>query len=219
MKTFVVIPAFNDTKMLDGVINTCLEYVDHVVIVDDGSRQPVVTSLAPRPNLTVLRHAVNLGKGASLKTGAEWVVGQAAELIVFLDADGQHDPSEIPHLVQPIQVNRADVVFGVRSFQKHMPAVARLGNTFLTFALSAMFRIRVSDTQSGYRAIRASIYPQIAWRSPRYAVETEMVVNTGKHHLRYVEVPISTIYLDRYKGTTIFDGLRIFINMLAWRFL
>jgi len=100
-----------------------------------------------------------------------------------------------------------------------MPFVARFGNIFLTKSINLMFGIQVSDTQSGFRALRTAVYPKLAWRSPRYAVETEMVVNTGKNNLRYAEVPISTIYLNGYKGTTVLDGLRIFINMLSWKFL
>lgn len=219
MKTVAVIPAFNESATLRDVVAKAAMYVDVVMVVDDGSRTSLEALLPIGHNIVFLRHAINLGKGAAMKTGVEAGLRHGAEVIIFLDADGQHDPAEIPHLIQPIADDVADVVFGIRKFSRAMPFVSKLGNIFLTRVMSVLFRIYVRDTQSGFRAFRTSIYPQLCWGSPRYAVETEMIVNAGKHHLRWTEVEIRTIYLDAYRGTTIIDGIRIFINMIAWRFL
>jgi len=219
MKSVAVIPIFNESHALDKLITKASSFVDHVLVVDDGSRSPIIQSNSDPKKVTILRHLVNLGKGASLTTGIQWAIQHGAEFVVLLDGDGQHDPIEIPYLLRPLLEDKLDIVFGSRSFKKNMPFVARFGNIFLTKSINLMFGIQVSDTQSGFRALRTAVYPKLAWRSPRYAVETEMVVNTGKNNLRYAEVPISTIYLNGYKGTTVLDGLRIFINMLSWKFL
>lgn len=219
MKTIAVIPSFNEYHQIQKVVAATLSYVDAVVVVDDGSKQPLQDHVAMNTRLTVLRHEINLGKGAAMKTGVLFALNRHFEVVVFLDADGQHRPEEIPRLLAPIQANRADIVFGVRHFHHRMPLVAKMGNIFLSVMLGLLFRVRVSDTQSGFRAFRLAAYPQLTWESPRYAVETEMIVNVGKHHLRFAEVPIETIYLDKYKGTTVIDGIRIFLNMITWRIL
>lgn len=217
MKTLAVIPALNESTTLNRVVEQACRFVDEVIVVDDGSTKPLAATLPVRPQVQVIRHEINLGKGAAMKTGTIAAQRRQAEIVVFLDADGQHNPEEIPSLLQPIIEGRADIAFGVRSFHQHMPFVAKLGNIALTQLLRWMFGIYLRDTQSGFRAFRVSVFPKIVWESPRYAVETEMIVNTGKHHLRWVEVPIQTIYLDKYRGTTVLDGIRIFINMIAWR--
>lgn len=217
MKTVAVIPALNENDRLHEVVRRTLEYVNEVVVVDDGSHQPLRHSLSHSDRLHVVRHAINLGKGAALTTGVEWAIRHGFQAAVFLDGDGQHDPSEIPMLLAPIQERRADIVFGVRALHYRMPFVARIGNIFLTTVIRLMFRINISDTQSGFRAIDLGTYDKLRWDSARYAVETEMIVNAGKRHLRHVQVPITTIYHDKYRGTTVLDGIRIFLNMISWR--
>lgn len=219
MKTIAIIPALNENQHLTGVVEQCSRYVDMVLVVDDGSGKPLAEALPKSDHINCVRHIINLGKGAALMTGVQWAKKNGFELAVFIDADGQHRPQEIPTLLAPILEGSADIVFGVRKFHSAMPFVARMGNIFLTRAVQILFGVKVSDTQSGYRALRLSSADAVAWESPRYAVETEMIVNTGKRQVRYSEVPIETIYLDRYKGTTIIDGVRILFSMIAWRFL
>lgn len=219
MKTVAIIPAFNEYQRLQTVLRDVALYVDHIVVIDDGSQEELSAQLPAHLNVTVLRHIINLGKGAALKTGTIWAIHHQYEAAVFIDADGQHDPHEIPKLLEPISTTNADIVFGVRKFHGRMPMVARFGNMFLTRAMQLLYRVHVDDTQSGYRALRLSSFEKISWFSARYAVETEMIVNVGKHNVPFAQVPIATIYLDKYKGTTIVDGIRIMINLLAWRFL
>ena len=80
-----------------------------------------------------------------------------------------------------------------------------------------MYKIKLKDTQCGYRAFSAKAYKKIKWKSSDYSMESEMIANVGKHHLKYAEIPIQTIYSDKYKGTTIVDGIKIVFNMLLWK--
>lgn len=219
MRVVAVIPALNELERLQRVVEAALRLVDFVIIVDDGSKTPLQEHLHLNGRVKVLRHMINLGKGAAMKTGVIWAIRQKFEAVVFIDADGQHDPSEIPGLLGPLRRGQADLVFGIRKFHGRMPLVARFGNLALTKALQFLYRIHVDDSQSGYRAMRLAAFEKINWRSPRYAVETEMIVNAGKHKVPYTQVPISTIYHDKYKGTTIIDGIRIMINMITWKLL
>lgn len=220
MSVFAVIPSLNEGTRLNDVVRQALNHVDHVIVIDDGSNQQHAVQLNEFDKRVVsLRHRINLGKGAALRTGIEAAIQLGAEFIIFLDADGQHNPVEIPNFLNKIRNENLDIVFGSRTIGKDMPLVMMLGNKFLSIATSLLFGIYISDTQSGFRCIRANAYPQLRWQSSRYAVETEIIVNTARHKLRFGEIRIQTIYHDDYKGTTIIDGIRIFINMLKWKIL
>lgn len=219
MKTWVVIPAFNEKDHILPVVKEALQYCDGIIVVDDGSDEEsrqILRMVAPE--VLVLRHRINLGKGIALRTGARAATRSGAEIIVFMDSDGQHKPTDISRFIEKIETGAYDIVFGARHIGGEMPIAMRIGNHFFSLATKALFGIFLSDTQSGFRAFRSSVFEKIVWRSPRYAAEAEMVVNAGKHHLRFCEIPIDTVYHDKYKGTTVIDGLRIFINMLIWRF-
>lgn len=220
MKTIVVIPAFNEGNRVRDVVIKALDYVDKIIVIDDGSvadKRPLVNNISDK--IIVLRHRINLGKGSALKTGCEAAIKLGADIIILMDADGQHNPKDIPRFIKEIKEKNVDIVFGSRKIGKDMPLVLMLGNKFLSIVTSLLFGIYISDTQSGFRAFRANIYPKIKWNSTRYSVETEIIVNAGKNKLKIGEIEIETIYHDKYKGTTIFDGFRIFFNMLIWRII
>lgn len=214
-KVWVVIPAHNEEKNIGRVIEKTRKFSENIVVVDDGSEDKTAI-IAEKSGAFVLKHIVNLGKGAALKTGCEYAIKNKAEKIVVLDADGQHDPNEIPNFVKAL--NKADIVFGYRRLNKNMPFVLRYGNWFIFFITKLLFGLKIIDTQCGYRAFKANVYNKIKWNSTNYSMESEMIANTGKAHLRYSQIPIETIYSDKYKGTTIFDGIRIVFNMVWWKF-
>ncbi len=220
MKVIVVIPAYNEQARIAEVVRQAQKYAQIVIVVDDCSSDG--TSLAVREmdgNVIVLRHKVNLGKGSALKTGCEAARRLGADIIVLMDADGQHRAEDIPSLVHKLEYDKLSIVFGCRHIGMDMPLMMMLGNKFLSIATSLLFHIYVSDTQSGFRAFKTSVFESIKWNSTRYSVETEMIANTAKAGLAWGEADISTIYHDKHKGTTIVDGIRIFINMLVWKFL
>lgn len=217
MKTAAVIPAYNEGSRVSSVARETTRFVDGVIVVDDGSGVDVSQHLGGVEAITVVRHRMNLGKGAALKTGCLAARSLGFEFVVIMDADGQHAPDEIPKLLAPITGGEADVVVGARKARSTMPFVAHLGNRFLSSLAAVLFGVSLSDTQSGFRAFRTRVLDLLLWESAGYSVETEMIVNAGKHGLRIREVPIRTIYHDRYKGTTVVDGVRIFLDMLRWR--
>jgi glycosyltransferase involved in cell wall biosynthesis len=211
---WVIIPAYNEGKRICSVIKGVKQYCKNIVVVDDGSKDNT-SKVAKNEGVIVLRHIVNLGKGAALKTGCDFAVKNKAKILIAIDADGQHDPREIPNFINAL--NSKDIVFGYRIFDKNMPFVFRLGNSFINFSTRLIYGISLKDTQSGYRAFTADAYKKIRWKASDYSMESEMIANAGKRHIKYKEIPIKTIYTDKYKGTTIFDGIRIVINMFLWR--
>ena len=213
-KTWIIIPANNEEKNIAEVVKKSKKFSENVVVVDDGSDDKT-SDIAKKKGAVVLKHIVNLGKGAALKTGCDYALKQGAENIVVLDADGQHDPKEIPNFVKAL--NKADIVFGYRRLNKKMPLILRFGNWFIFFVTKFLFRLKIVDTQCGYRAFNADVYKKIKWNSTDYSMESEIIANAGKTHLKYSQIPIETIYSDKYKGTTVIDGIRIVLNMVWWR--
>lgn len=215
-KMIIIIPAYNEGERIQGIIRKSLLHSKDVVVVDDGSSDNT-SEIAFQEGACVLRHLVNLGKGAALKTGCDYALEKGAGVLVVLDADGQHDPDDIPRFIEKIEEGNK-VVFGYRKGLDRMPSVLRLGNWFINLATWALYQIRLKDTQSGYRAFTAGAYRKIRWNAADYSMESEMIANLGKNKMRYAEIPIPTIYLDSYKGTTVLDGIKIVMNMVIWRF-
>ncbi len=215
MSFTVVIPAYNEHNHIQQVIKRTKKYAKNIVVVDDASRDKT-KRVAEDENVVVLHHIVNLGKGAALKTGVDYAFREGAEKVVVLDGDLQHSPEEIPHFLKALETH--DIVFGYRKVnKKHMPLVFKVGNWTIEHITRWLFNIKVLDTQCGFRAFTKDAYKKIRWESNDYSVESEMIALTGKNHLRYTQIPIETIYHNRHKGTTVFDGIKIVKNMIWWR--
>lgn len=213
---YAIIPMYNEEGTVGKVVKETLKYVDKVIAVDDGSKDKCYDE-AKKAGAIVVKHIINMGLGFTLATGCEKAVSMGAKILVTIDSDGQHDPKEIPKLLKVLKDEKLDIVFGSRPISDKMPVVKKIGNWGIYTGSKRMFSIDVKDTQSGLRMFKSSAYQKIKWRSSRYAVSSEIVMNTGKAKLKYKEVPIKTIYNDNFKGTTIFDGMKIFLNMIWWR--
>ena len=208
----VVVPARNEIgrlpELLARIPPTVENHPVRVIVIDDGSTDGTGDA-ARAAGATVLGHAVNLGKGAALATGCEAAMKLGAAIVVAMDADGQHDPGDLPRMVGPVLAGDTDLVLGYRRREGAMPGVLRLGNSSLNLTQRLLFGAAFRDSQCGYRAFRTEVYDKVRWRAKDYAVESEMLVRAVRAKLRVVEVPIATIYHDRYKGTQPLDGVRI----------
>lgn len=220
MITAAVLPSFNEGDNLPAVLNKVQNYVDLVIVVDDGSKDTsYISSIQNQHNVTVIRHKINLGKGAALKTGCDVAVELGADIIVCLDADTQHPPELIPAFIEKITNGDAEIIFGARTFNSNMPLMMFLGNRLLSVIINLFFNVFIHDTQCGFRAFTRAAYKKIRWEGHGYEVETEMIAKVSENRLRFTEVNIPTIYLDAYKGTTALDGIKILIYILQLKFL
>lgn len=210
----IVMPAYNEGKVISEVLIKTKNYVSNIIVIDDGSSDDTFQQ-AQRQGVVVLKHKTNMGKGAALKTGCQYALEQGAHKIIVMDADGQHNPEEIPRFAKALE--QYEVVFGARMVPQSMPLVMLFGNAVLSKTLRGLYGIKLKDTQCGYRAFTASAYSKLQWDALDYSVETEMMVRAGKGKLKYTEIPIQTIYNDKYKGTTVLDGITIMGKMLSWR--
>ena len=98
-----------------------------------------------------------------------------------------------------------------------MPFILKFGNWFLNKTISFLYGIKIKDGQCGYRAFTAKAYRKLRWNASDYSMESEMIAKIGKYKLSYTEIPIKTIYSDKYKGTTVIDGVKIAFNLLLWK--
>ena len=211
---FAVIPAHNEEKHIGDVVRQAKKYVGNIVVVDDGSKDRTAEE-AKKSGAIVLNHLVNLGKGAALKTGCDYAIKNKADIIVAIDADAQHNPKEIPKFIGAVKMH--DVAIGYRKLNMSMPFILRFGNWFINKTIRFLYGVKIKDSQCGYRAFTSEAYKKLRWKASDYSMESEMIAKIGKHRLSYAEVPIETIYSDKYKGTTILDGIKIVFNLLLWR--
>lgn len=211
---YVVVPVYNEPG-IRSLVDALARHVDRerVVLVDDGSR-PAIDRAALAPS-HVLRHLINLGKGAALRTGCEFAVRRGAGAIVLMDGDGQHDPSDLPRLLAPLA--DADIVFADRRMGWRVPWVRLLGNRVVNLSTQLLYGARFRDIWCGYRAFRAEVFQQLVWESPDYAADVEMALRAVGHGLRRSHIEIDAIYHDAHKGVTVADGLRLLLRMVSWR--
>lgn len=220
MRTIAVIPAYNEESRIGKVISEVLPYADCVVVVDDASKDRTA-QVAEEAGATVIRHRLNRGQGAALKTGTEAALGQGADIIIHMDADGQHDPKMIPDLIKPIESGEADVVFGSRFLGKkptNMPWIRKV-YFYLAKLFNTMFvgiSKDVSDPQSGARAISAKAAKQIKFQQDRAAHCSEILRLVTQSELRWKEVPVHVRYTEDTlkKGQSFMEAFRILWHLV-----
>lgn len=218
MNIFLVIPSFNEDKRLKETLTKAKQFIspDKIVVIDDGSKKP--EHLPKNTGVWLLRHKLNLGKGAAMRTGAEFAFDQGAEAVIFMDADCQHDPKEIPVFERYLGENY-DLVFGSRRPGINVPLTRFLGKKLTSVYVNVVFGVYLTDILSGYRGLTRKAYSLVKWESDRYAVETEMVARMSHHknELKWIEFPIETIYMDKYKGMTPIDAIRLLLSSIKWK--
>ncbi len=215
---YAVIPAYNEAATVAQAVRGVLPYVSRVVVVDDGSCDDTAAQ-AKAAGAKVVRHAVNLGQGAALQTGIDYALLRKAEIIVTFDADGQHDPADIPSLVAALA--HADVAFGSR-FLGQAVGMGRLRGLFLKLARAYTYAttgLMLSDTQNGVRALSAQAARRIRLRQNRMAHAAEFIAQVAQHKLRFAEVPCTVRYTDysRAKGQKSRHAIYILLDLFLKR--
>jgi glycosyltransferase involved in cell wall biosynthesis len=200
-KPFVIaaIPAFNEEKTIAKVIILAQKYVDKVIVCDDGSTD-LTGEIAKRLGAEVVKHEKRMGKGSALRDLFRVIKKLNPDIIITLDADGQHDPDEIPRLIEPIKKGNADIVVGsryVEGAKVDAPLYRRLGLSLINFINRKLTNSNINDTQSGFRAFTNELLNELEdVESNGFGVESEQISLAIKKKLRVVEVPITV----RYKG-------------------
>ena len=182
LKLVALIPAYNEGENIKQVIETTQPYVDRIVVCDDGSSDNIQTVL-DTVDVDIIKHQINLGYGAALKSLFKHGKEINATVVISLDADGQHNPAYIPELVQPIILDDADIVIGSSFLSKQrsqVPWIKSLGNRVFSSLIRWGTGFQVSDSQSGYRAYRVDKLASLSLVESGMGISTEILIKAVK---------------------------------------
>ncbi len=207
-----IIPAHNEERFIGSVVLSTAQYVDTVLIIDDGSSDDTAL-VAAAAGAKVISMETNRGKGAALKRGIEAALESGTvEAIVLMDGDGQHQPKELPEVVRPILEDTADMVVGSRFLEVHsdIPWWRQIGQHGLTWVTNSASGVAITDSQSGFRALSPRAAALLTrQKSNGFSVESEMQFIIKEHGLRVEEVPISCIYAEPPKRNPVVHGMQV----------
>jgi len=220
-KIIIVLPAYNEEKVIGKVINKLKRTIGNlpkqqyeIVVVDDCSFDNTLEVIKGK-GVTVLRHIINRGLGGALKTGFNYARSQNADILVSMDSDGQHEPSDIKKLIVPILESKADIIIGKRNIRE-MPFDRKIITFFSSLFTLLFFGIWCSDTQSGFRTFSKKAINNIEIKTQRMEVSSEFFSEIAKHKLKFMEVPIKVIYTEysRLKGQPNLNSIKILLRLL-----
>ena len=222
----VIIPAYRPEPRLLDLIRTLVEKsIPAIVLVDDGSGpefREIFLKAEEMPKVRLVRHAVNLGKGAALKTGINHALCTFPDLqgVITADADGQHHPEDIEQIARTLAAQPDRVVLGARTFDRDVPLRSRVGNVVTRTVMHALVGHNVSDTQTGLRGIPATLLPHLLrMEANGYDFELDMLIGARRHAIPIVEVPIRTIYEPGNRTShfnPLIDSMKIYFVLLRF---
>ncbi len=224
--TIAVIPAWNEATRIGRVIEDAKRYADLVLVVDDGSTDDTA-AIAKHRGACVIRHVINSGAGAATMTGIAAARAMGALIVITLDADGQHDPADIPLLLAPVQEGRADIVFANRfgptpagRHRNHIPFIRRVANAIgnvLTLFTAGKW---LEDSQCGFKALGPKAVAQIDLRMSGFEFCSEMVREATRHRWRIAEISTKVLYSEYTlaKGQSFSNGIKTAFKILLRSF-
>lgn len=221
---WVVIPAYNESQVISGVLKELSAYhpPNRTVVVDDDSTDNSAAMIR-HSGVHLLYHSVNLGQGAALATGIKYAMQLGADIIVTFDADGQMDPSDISKLVDVVTTENIDVALGSRFLASRPEGIPTLKLTVLK--LATVFTrmttgLQLSDTHNGMRALKTSALKQFEITQNRMAHSSEILTEIAKKKLAYKEVPVTIRYTpySKAKGQSLLNAINILYELFTGGF-
>ncbi|MGN0177574.1 MAG: glycosyltransferase family 2 protein [Methanobrevibacter sp.] len=222
--TYVILPAYNESTRIQPVIEKIAEKGYNMVIVNDGSSdntlKVIKDSQRKYPNqIFIYSHMINRGVGVAMQTGFEAVLKYNPKYIVNMDSDGQHDVDDLENVLEPLIEGRAQAVIGVRPL-KDMPLTRNIANAIMNLLTRIFYRVNVSDSQTGFRAITIDALRKIEINSRGYLISSEFIREVNDNKIPFEEVEIKTIYTPetQAKGTNTSAALKILFQMIKHQF-
>jgi glycosyltransferase involved in cell wall biosynthesis len=214
---YAVLPAYNEELVIGSVILLTRQYVEHVIVVDDGSSDRTA-EIAELAGADVVRLDHNTGKAYALLLGLRRAREKGCAVAVMLDADGQHDPNEIQRVAKLVSIGKADLVIGSRFLKKNggIPAYRQLGQKTLDLFTNLGAKTKITDSQSGFRALSCQALDNLDFKSDGYNVESDMINHFSTMGLPIMEVPISVNYdvPNKHKMHPVTHGVSVFTRLI-----
>jgi glycosyltransferase involved in cell wall biosynthesis len=221
-KVCILIPAYNAQKTLGSVLRKIEPLKIDTIVVNDGSSDGT-ERVASEYGAQLLGHRLNLGKGAALRTGFQYILQRGYQVAITLDADGQHDASEIPSLLKIFQTVKPDVLIASRAAEfGRMTFLRRFWNRLGVKAVARLCHSDITDSQSGFRLIRSNVLKEVDLSTSRFETELELLIKACKKGFSVLSVPIDTQRVDG-TGSSHFRPVvdtwivcKLFLRSLFW---
>ena len=205
MSVYILIPSFNPDDKLLNLIEELNKNQFNIVLVNDGSSDHeskyIFQTISERfPNVLFLKHFINKGKGEAIKTGIKYINETYFDhpSVLTIDGDGQHTVSDILNIVSKMESHPKQFYLGVRNFSKKTPWKSAVGNRFTTFILKLIFKVSISDSQSGLRGIpNCLLLKMLTINGSRFEYETSVIIYLIKNRININCIPIQTVYFDK----------------------
>jgi len=214
----VCIPAYNEEKLIGDIVKKSLLYSDKVIVCDDGSTDSTA-KIAKEHGAQVISHKKNEGYGAAITTLFDFARKENADIMITIDGDGQHNPEQIPVLINALQENKVDVVIGSRFLEKNFgtPGYRQRGIKIITSAANFGADFKVSDSQSGFRAYSKRAIDSIHPTETGMSISTEILLKISNKGLSLAEVPILVSYgNDTSTQNPVPHGIVVLMNTLKF---
>jgi len=220
-KIVAVIPCYNTQKFIGDIVSRTSEYVDEVVVIDDGSTD-MTREVAAKAGAKVISHCKNKGYGEAIKSCIAAARAEEADILITIDGDGQHNADDIPLLMKPILDRKAEFIIGSRFLDKtmHIPAYRKFGISVINFLWNFGSSKKVSDTQSGFRAYSMNIFEKLDFSEKGMSISIEILEKVRRQGIKIQEVPISCSYKDNNSTLSlkaIWHGLSVGLSVLKLR--
>ena len=222
--TYVVLPAYNEATRIQPVLESIAEKGYNMVIVNDGSTDNtldvILESKRKYPNqIHVFSLLINRGVGVATQTGFDAVLKFNPKYVVSMDSDGQHSADDLDDVIKPLVTGEAQAVIGVRPLED-MPRSRNYANAIMNFLTKIFYRVDVSDSQTGFRAITRDALDKITINATGYLISSEFIREINDNDIPFAEVPIETIYTPetQAKGTNTTAAIKILLQMIKHQF-
>ncbi|WP_296853142.1 glycosyltransferase family 2 protein [uncultured Methanobrevibacter sp.] len=222
--TYVVLPAYNEATRIQPVLESIAEKGYNMVIVNDGSTDNtldvILESKRKYPNqIHVFSLMINRGVGVATQTGFDAVLNFNPKYVVSMDSDGQHSADDLDKVIKPLVTGEAQAVIGVRPLED-MPRSRNYANAIMNFLTKIFYRVDVSDSQTGFRAITRDALDKITINATGYLISSEFIREINDNNIPFAEVPIETIYTPetQAKGTNTTAAIKILLQMIKHQF-
>jgi len=216
-KYIIIIPVYNEGKHIDELVKQLLKYTVHNICFINDASTDTTESLIKKHNVILINHKNNSGKGSALQTGFKYAIDNNYDGVFMMDGDLQHLPQEIVNFEKKIQFSNPDIIIGTRDFNiKNMPFHRYLSNKLTSLVASILSKVRIIDSQSGYRFISTKVLKNVKLKTNNFQTETEILIKAALKKFKISNVDISTVYGDEESHINpIVDTLR-FLKLICF---